>query len=448
MPKNRYGLIPATLVLAGCLLTITYGLARYQSVWLLTSYTIAFMAYLLLYRLADEKQTFWWLVGLAVVLRLMLLPAVPNLSDDVYRFVWDGRLLVQGENPFAYLPVQIMELGLDDKLTGLDESLFQLLNSPEYFTIYPPVNQAFFALAAWLFPDSVYGSTVLIRLFLLLAELGSLYLFYLLLRQMHLPTRPLLLYALNPLIILELTVNLHFEALMIFFLLLSFYLLQKEKLVLSALCFALAISTKLLPLILLPLYWRRLGTRRAWLFYVLTGGFTLLLFLPLLSTELVEGLSQSVGLYFQKFEFNASIYYIIREIGYELKGYNIIGSAGKWLAVSTFLAIVLYAFWERKDKLPAACMWVWLIYLAMATTVHPWYVAPLLAFSVFSSYRFAVLWTWLIFFSYAGYHPQGFSENLLLTVLEYSILGIFIGYELFRIYGQKAVTLDKENAKK
>lgn len=436
MPKQAIGLFLLAVILAASMFLITYSFARYQTIALLSVYTLAFAAYWGIYRLSKSLQVFWWLMGLAVLLRLALLPAVPNLSDDVYRFIWDGRLLVQGIDPFAYLPVEIMELGIGAKLTGIDENLLRLLNSPEYFTIYPPVNQAIFALAAWLFPNDVYASTVFIRLWLLMAEVGSLYLIYLLLRQMQLAPHRLLLYALNPLILLELTANLHFEALMIFFLLMSFYLLQKQQLPLSALFFALAVCTKLLPLILLPLYWRRLGKRKALSFYLLTALFSTLMFLPLLSTELIEGLSQSVGLYFQKFEFNASIYYIVREIGFAVKGYNIIGSAGRWLAVSTFVAILLYAVLERKPVLPAAGMWVWLIYLALATTVHPWYVAPLLAFSVFSSYRFPLLWSWLIFFSYAGYSLQGFEEVLPLTLLQYAALAVFIACEIYQRQGR------------
>lgn len=432
MPKRTIALAVAGIVLASSILYITYGLERYQTVPMLTVYTVACVAYWYLCSRPHGQRWFVWLMGGAVLLRLLLIPAMPNLSDDVYRFIWDGRLLVQGENPFAYLPSQIMERQLYRDLRGIDEYLFSLLNSPAYFTIYPPVNQAIFASAAWLFPDSVYHSILLIRLWLFLAELGSMFLFYKLLSLMKLPTDRLLLYALNPLVVLELTANLHFEALVVCMLLLSFYLLHREKLVLSSLCFALAVSTKLLPLILLPLYWRRLGTKKACQFYLLTACFTLLTFLPLLNSELIQGMSQSVGLYFQKFEFNASVYYLVREMGYIMKGYNIIASAGLWMAVSAFVAIILYVFVEREASLPVASMWVWLIYLAFSTTVHPWYVIPLLAFSLFSSYRFAVLWSWLVFFSYAGYTTGGFEEKLWIPLLEYTMLAAFVAYEVWQ----------------
>lgn len=396
---------------------------------LLSLYTVAFLAYVGICW-ATDCSTFWWLVSFAILLRLVLLPLTPNLSDDVYRFIWDGRLLAQGIDPFAFLPAQIIELDMHEGLRGINESLFSKLNSPQYFTIYPPVNQAVFALSAIVFPDSLYGSIILIRLCLLLAEAGSLYLLYRLLQAWQLPTQKMLLYALNPLVILELAGNLHFEALMIFFLLLSFLLLAKQWQVLSAVCLALAIGTKLLPLIILPLYWRRLGTVKAWRYYLFTAGFLVLLFLPLLSWELWEGLGQSIGLYFQKFEFNASIYYVVREVGFAIKGYNIIGTAGKWLAAATFLAIIIFSWFERKKQLPVACMWVWLIYLSLATTVHPWYLTPILALSVFSSYRFVLLWTYLVFFSYAGYSATGFHENLWVTGLAYGLLLAYLVYEL------------------
>ncbi len=159
----------------------------------------------------------------------------------------------------------------------------------------------------------------------------------------HPPARNILLYALNPLVIVELTGNLHFEALMITFVLASVYLLRRQKLVLSGVAMALAVCTKLLPLIFLPLYLRRLGWKTALLFYAAVGAASAALFLPLITPELVTGMRDSVELYFQKFEFNASIYYLIREVGYYQKGYNIIQQAGRWLAISTFLGIMLYS---------------------------------------------------------------------------------------------------------
>ena len=228
------------------------------------------------------------------------------------------------------------------------------------------------------------------------------------------------------------TGNLHFEALMIFFLLASIYLLEKKKWITSALLFALAVCTKLLPLMFLPLYLRRLGWQKVLLFYTVIGVATLLLFLPLLSSELIAGLQGSIGLYFQKFEFNASLYYIVREIGYYRKGYNIIQTAGSQLAITAFLLIMLYTVLERKQRIMDSFGWVWLIYLLFALTVHPWYVLPLLALTVLTPYRYAMVWTYFIFLTYAGYTINGFQENLWLVSLEYSVVIVWLGYELYQ----------------
>ncbi|MEO0334310.1 MAG: hypothetical protein AAF223_22000, partial [Bacteroidota bacterium] len=162
------------------------------------------------------------------------------------------------------------------------------------------------------------------------------------------------------------------------------------------------------------------------------GVATLIIFLPLLSSELIAGLQGSIGLYFQKFEFNASLYYIVREIGYYLRGYNIIQTAGSQLAVTAFLLIVLYTLLERKQRIIDAFGWVWLIYLLFALTVHPWYVLPLLALTVLTPYRYAVVWTYFIFLTYAGYTVDGFQENLWLVSLEYGVVLGWLGYELYQ----------------
>ncbi|MEM6844903.1 MAG: polyprenol phosphomannose-dependent alpha 1,6 mannosyltransferase MptB [Bacteroidota bacterium] len=433
MPKFRQlGIGVSSIILLSSIFFITYSLQRYETTELLSVYTLAFVAYVGVVLLADSKRSIYFLIGVAVVGRLILLLAQPNLSDDIYRFVWDGRLIQQDVNPFAYLPSELINGKADSLEINIDPELYAALNSPDYYTIYPPINQAVFTLAVKLFPNSLAGSTWVIRTILLLAELGTLWLLFQLAKQYRIPQKQILWYALNPLVILEMTGNLHFEALMIFFLLGSIYLLEKQKWVISALPFALAVCTKLLPLMFLPLYLRRLGWQKALLFYIVIGTTTLLLFLPLLSSELIAGLQGSVGLYFQKFEFNASLYYIVREIGYYRKGYNIIQTAGSQLAVTAFLLIMLYTLLERKLRIIDAFGWVWLIYLLFALTVHPWYVLPLLALTVLTPYRYAVVWTYFIFLTYAGYTIDSFQENLGLVSLEYAVVLAWLGYELYQ----------------
>src|SRR5690606_35260493 len=116
--------------------------------------------------------------------------------------------------------------------------------------------------------------------------------------------------------------NLHMEALLIFFLLLFLYQLHYQRYLTSAVPFALAVGSKLLPLMFLPFVWRKLGFRRFAAFGFVLLVVLLLLFFPLLSLEVLRNIWQSIDLYFQRFEFNASVYYLLRWLGIQLTGYN------------------------------------------------------------------------------------------------------------------------------
>jgi hypothetical protein len=146
----------------------------------------------------------------------------------------------------------------------------------------------------------------------------------------------------------------------------------------------------------------------------------------------VDGLSSSLGLYFNKFEFNASIFYIIREIGFWIKGWDIIQIASKWLALSTVTIILLLTYFEnhKKQNLPGIFIWPLFIYLAFSSIVHPWYITPIVAFCWFTNYRFPLVWSFTIFLSYAGYQSDGFQEQLWVLVVQYILVYAVLIYEL------------------
>lgn len=382
----------------------------------------------------------------AVLFRLLLLFAVPQLSDDVYRFVWDGRLLAHGYNPYLYLPSQLLNTPIA-AACGLDEWLFRRLNSPNYFTVYPPVNQALFGLGSYMapgiLPDSLVANSMWMRIPVILCEIGSLWLMTKLLRRFGKSPNLALLYGLNPLVILELTGNLHFEAVMIFFSLLATWLCMQNRLVLSAGALALAIGTKLLPLLLLPLIVRYLGWRKGIWYALLTGILTAALFTPFASVELVRNVLSSINLYFQKFEFNASVYYVLRAIGYWIKGYNAIERIGFWLSVTTTLSILWIAFRWRTVPVSVQLTATLTLYFAFATTVHAWYITTLIAASVFTQFRYPAVWSALIPLSYYTYHTQPYEENLWLTAVEYSIVVVVLIVEIrtYRKHNKKATDL-------
>jgi hypothetical protein len=433
--QQLYWLIAAFLLSLVSYHFLLYLTNRQDFLPVLLLFMVLSSVYLLLMRLEGE-QILYWALGAAVLLRLSLLLAIPELSDDFYRFIWDGRLLSQGISPFTETPSKLME---DPKFSQLliNQQLYHGMNSRDYFTIYPPIAQWIFVIAAKLFPESIIGNLVVMRLFIILAELGSIMLIMRILKEHGLSANKVLVYAWNPLVVIELTGNLHFEAIMIFFLLLAIYCFQLNKWKWSAGALAASIATKLIPLIFLPLLIFRMPWKKVAGYWALCGIIVLAFFLTIWSPELAENMRSSLSLYFQKFEFNASIYYLVREIGFAVKGYNIIQEAGLYLALTTFLIILVFSWYSHVSmSWPKAMLWALMVYLLMSTTVHPWYITPLVALAVFTDYRFPIVWSILVIISYSGYSETGFTENIYLVIAEYSFLVVTLILDLIREHHQ------------
>jgi alpha-1,6-mannosyltransferase len=413
---------------------IAFSIQRFETQLLLPAYGVIFLAYLWMVRTAKDEQIVFY-VGIAFLFRFIFLFALPILSDDFYRFIWDGRLWSAGYHPFAELPSSYVQQGI----TGIDRALFLKLNSPEYFTIYPPVSQLVFWISVKISPQSIMGSVLAMRIILLLAEAGSIFIMYKLLKRLSLPVLNILLFALNPLVIIELTGNLHFEGLIIFFILLTAYLLLRNQWISSAITIALAIASKLVPAIFLPSLISRMGIKNSLTYGLVVGIALMVVFLPLFDKEVIQSMSESMGLYFNRFEFNASLYYLVREYGFWKYGYNIIQTVGWKLGLMSLLIILTISFknglkWEvSKISVPALISdWLWVLstYFLFTTILHPWYITTLIALSIFTTYRFPIVWSAMIFLTYAGYTQNSFHENLWLTATEYVVVVAYLIYEL------------------
>nr|WP_306455282.1 mannosyltransferase [Winogradskyella pacifica] len=386
------------------------------------------------------------LVLFAIAFRVLFLFAIPNLSQDFYRFIWDGRLILEGFNPYLYTPDSFINSGKFpvDNAQELYNGMGSLSSS--HFSNYPPLNQLCFVIAN-LFPgQSILSSVMGLRLVIIAADIGTLYFGKKLLERSKLPSNRIFWYILNPFIIIELTGNLHFEGVMIFFLIWSLYLLHTHKWQWAAVILACSISVKLIPLMLLPLFFwwftsnklkgqtEKLGLLKLIPFYTIVIATTLLLFLPFFSMEFVTNYSKTVGLWFGNFEFNASIYYLLRAIGYAITGYNEIAIIGKILPLISVVIILGFSFLKQNNSLPklATSMLLALTcYLFLSTTVHPWYIATLVILSIFTNYKFPLVWSLAIVLSYLAYSNATYSENLWIIGLEYALVFSIFVWEVF-----------------
>jgi len=369
--------------------------------------------------------------------RAIFLLAIPNLSQDFYRFIWDGRMILEGFNPYLYTP----EFFISKSNSPINQAqiLYDgmgVLNG-SHFTNYPPLNQLCFVITNLFTKHSILGSIVGLRFLIIAADYGTLFFGKKLLKRLELPEKNIFLYFLNPFVIIELTGNLHFEGVMIFFLVWSLYLLDVGRWKFAALVLALSISVKLIPLLFLPLFFQKLGWKKSVIFYSIIGIVTILLFTPFYSAQFLINYSETVGLWFQNFEFNGSLYLVLREIGYLIRGYNEIAIIGTYTAVFVFIVIVSMGLFRNNNQMVSLITGMLLalsIYYFTATTVHPWYVATLLFLCIFTSYKFPLVWSLTIILSYLTYIGIGNAEkteNLWVIGLEYLLVyGVFV-WELF-----------------
>ncbi|TVZ56817.1 hypothetical protein OD91_2117 [Lutibacter sp. Hel_I_33_5] len=408
------------------------------------------------------------LIGLTILFRLIFLFSIPNLSQDFYRFIWDGRMIFEGFNPYLSLPQTFIEqqkYPIDEAINlynGMGES------NGSHYTNYPPINQLCFLIAAIIGSKSIFASVITMRLLIILADIGILYYGSKLLEKLQLNPRNIFWYALNPFIIIELTGNLHFEPVMLFFLILSLYKLHQQKWIWAAIFLGCSVSIKLIPLLFLPLFYQWFvkrnvianemkqslfnneiissetlhndnlkfsfnGLIKLFTFYLIILTTILILFLPFYSSEFINNYANSVSLWFRNFEFNASFYYVFREIGYLFRGYNEIAIIGKIAPILTILFLLIITFFRKNTstkQLITALLFGLSFYYFTTTTMHPWYLATLIILSIFTKYRFPIIWSLVIIFSYQAYANNPWKENLWFVLLEYIFVYGFLIWEL------------------
>jgi len=422
--KRLFGPAPLLyFIFVVSILILSTVLNRSDSMGLFICFSASFFAYFWICKFEYSFKSIW-ILGIGV--RCLLFYDLPNLSDDFYRFIWDGSLIHHGINPYSLLPTQVTELGIPK----FSPTALAQLNSSTYATVYPPLNQFFFWLSTFLVQP--LWSVGILRIFLLLTDIASTWL----LHKLRPKTALSGWFFLNPLLIWEGVGNVHFESMVIFFLLLTLYFISKNKFAKAGFAWGLAIATKLIPLLFLPALMWYYKWKQSWVLISIALIVLSLTLIPMLSTQLTEGTFTSLKLYFQHFEFNASIYFIFRALGFWFNGYNIIGTLGPIMGLITLFLISLGAIllYHYKKSLETVLLYSLTIYLLMSTTIHPWYILTLIPLGLLSGYWYPVIWSFSVSWSYFGYDAAGYDVPTWWILSEYIILFGAIGIELKKKY--------------
>lgn len=405
---------------------------------------------ILCYKLIEYKKfNFRFLFLSGIAFRVIFLLVLPSLSQDYFRFIWDGELLSNGLNPYLTTPNQLIAESslIIDNVIKLYDGMGEL--SAKHYSNYPPLNQIIFAISVFIGGKSIVGSVVVMRLFIISADIGIAIIGSKLLKKINKSPHLIFWYFLNPLVIIELTGNLHFEGVMLFFFIWALYLISKDNWKIGGVIYAFSISIKLVPLLFLPLFLKYLGFKKSVLFYTIVGLTSIVLVAPFYSSEFISNYSDTIGLWFSNFEFNASIYNLVKEIAvnyYDAKPWELIKEYGKITPLIVITAVCLFTF-LKVDKnlttLTTSMLWVLSIYYFTSATVHSWYIIFLILLTVFTNYRYALVWSFVVILSYWAYKNPDNKEHLGILLFEYIAVYGFMFYEIFKLRNKKHVFCKK-----
>jgi glycosyl transferase family 87 len=304
---------------------------------------------------------------LAAVWHVPFLLQPPGSDDDVHRYLWDGRVQRLGYNPYIVIPN-------DPALGGLHTPETRTLNNPEVSSPYPAGTQLFFRAVT-----AIHESIFAFKVAFAACELAIVLLLLAELRHLGQAEHWVLAYAWNPLLVTCVAYSGHVDILGALLLLLSAAALQRRWRTVAAVAFGLAIAVKFLPIVLTPLYWRRVRVRDAVLAVLIVG----LLYVPFLHHG--SALMGSLGVFVQRFRFNDPVFATLARI--------VSPRVVAGLAVLVGLAISVWLRRRHDEYSPDTFAWPMAASLLCAPVVYPWYLLWLLPFVRSVSTVPLMIWT-------------------------------------------------------
>ena len=450
------------------------------------------------FRNSESRSLLWLIVGLGLLFRGVILPANQIQEDDVYRYLWDGKVFANGINPYQYAPeetTQYLEFKIQDpkrfekrydqkSRTDLDllnslkwqneEALRTLerVNHPDVPTIYPPMAQFIFRAVASIKPDSILA----LRLTFLGFDLVALFFIVKILKALGRNRNLCLVYFWSPLVIKETFNSTHLDVLGVAFLCAAIYFAILHRHLLANLLLAASFLVKLYPVILLPLFLQRAAIKsrrkgkpvwRAPLFLLLVFcGTVWLSYQPFVDSGLktFEGL-KTFSTYWQS---NDSVFSLLVYFYGEALGLNAVEQTYfandlptflSKITVATILVAVLIYFLFRRNFLQKSratmmrevFVLMSLVFL-LSPVQNPWYLCWVVPFMAMFPWRSWILLTGLMGLYYLDFYfdyqdiPQ-YSQWI--PWFEYTPFYLYLTYELWKYRARKKteteVSMESDN---
>jgi alpha-1,6-mannosyltransferase len=387
-PESRVCVPGAILLVALTICSRNFG--DRGGPYFMASLTLAGIAYLLAIREFFATPGFprrVVIIGLvlAAVWHVEFLRLPAGSDDDIHRYVWDGRLQRLGYNPYVVVPS-------DPAFAGLHTPETRTLNNPDLPSPYPAGAQLFFRAVT-----AIHESTLTMKVAFVICEFAIVFVLLDVLRGTRKAPHLVLAFAWNPLLAIEVAGSGHIDIVGALLLVVSAAALLHRWRATAAVALGLAIAVKFLPVVLLPLYWKRVRIRDA----ALAVAVVAVLYVPFLDHSFFNHGRipiGSLGTYVQSFRFNGPVFAIFHQV-----------APPQLLGGLAVLAGLVTATWLRTrsaapESSPYVFSWPMAASLLCAPVVFPWYLLWLLPFLTSASTLLIIIWTVSIFPTYVMWH--------------------------------------------
>ena len=381
------------------------------------------------------------IIVFSILFRLILLPSVAIHENDFYRYLWDGKSVKNGINPFKYAPDEVNSAKTETnpgikrlkELRDQNPLYFERINHKGVPTIYPPIAQAVFAASSMIKEDSIF----VLKSILVFFDILALALIVLLLSHFKLNPSLAVVYGWSPLVLKEIANSGHYDSVTIFLTLLSLYLIVKNKPLAGSIGLACASLTKFYPALLLPLYIKRIKIRHLSAFAI--GIISIYVPFFIWGHAGVHKIFAGLGIYYEKWAYNGSLFIMAQSVLNMLRIKEISDFfLTKLMMGLIFIILLVYLALKRSDEpleLMEKTLFVLVALFLLNPVGEPWYFCWIIPFLCFFPYRSLLLLSWLIVFSYLSFaHDYGTMRtgNLeipILNAIQYMPFFIFFIWE-------------------
>ena len=348
-----------------------------------------------------NRRNIFIVIAAAIVFRFILLSGIPVHENDIYRYLWDGKVSTSGINPYKYPPIQasirpsdaelgtrsdssVVERGFKPVSTGVDidyaklksirdenRKFYRRISFKDIPTVYPPLAQAIFALSTILAPGSILFMKILSVLF----DAGVIFLLYMVLKNLKQNPLYVVVYAWNPLVLKEFANSGHFDSLAILSVTAAVYLIIKKKYLISSVCLGLGVLSKFYPIIFLPFYMLKKQYKSFFIsLTVIAAGY-----LPFFiwGHTGAAAVFAGFGTYTQEWANNGFIYNLIYSLTSNLGNNSYMFS--KILCGVIFLIIWVFIYFNKQDLIEKM-FWAVITMFLLSPVGDPWYFCWVIPF--------------------------------------------------------------------